>query len=64
LGNYEPARDRLGRSGSPAESAFELVKSTCDRPAAGGTPARWFMEGTRLWAEAEVRFELAPPTRL
>ena len=40
----EPARDRLGRSGSPAESPFEFAKSACERHAAGGTPALRFME--------------------
>ena len=42
--DQEQARDRLGRSGSPAESPFEFAKSACERHAAGGTPALRFME--------------------
>src|SRR2546426_9311811 len=43
--DHEPARGRLGRSGSPAESPFEFAKSACERRAAGGTPALRFMGG-------------------
>src|SRR5438445_11649158 len=41
-GDHEPARDRLGRSGSPAEIPFEFAKSARVPPAAAGTPARRF----------------------